>query len=157
MGDIIQQIINQLKLITDLKFVTIWNNQFQYMADGSLYSFPMPCAFVEVQTNDTQSIGGYVQGSDIDVTIHIGQDFYNGSNIDENFNIFILRDLVVKSLSHFKSTKSSIFVKVSEEQDFEHSNIYHYKVTFKTQWIDETAKPLEYYTTGTTNLEIDNG
>ena len=55
------------------------------------------------------------------------------------------------------STKSSIFVKVSEEQDFEHSNIYHYKVTFKTQWIDETAKPLEYYTTGTTNLEIDNG
>lgn len=153
MGDIIQQIIDRLKLITDLKFVTIWNNQFQYMADGSLYSFPMPCALVEVQTNDTQAIGGYIQGSDIEVTIHIGQDFYNGSNMDENFNIFVLRDLVVKSLSHFKSEKSSIFIKVSEEQDFEHTNVYHYKLTYKAQWIDETAKPQEYFTTGTTNLE----
>jgi len=153
MGDIIQQIIDRLKLITEFKFVTIWNNQFQYMADGSLYSFPMPCALVEVQTNDTQAIGGYIQGSDIEVTIHIGQDFYNGSNMDENFNIFVLRDLVVNSISHFKSEKSSIFTKVSEEQDFEHTNVYHYKLTYKTQWIDETAKPQEYFTTGTTNLE----
>ena len=73
--------------------------------------------------------------------------------MDENFNIFVLRDLVVNSISHFKSDKSSIFTKVSEEQDFEHTNVYHYKLTYKAQWIDETAKPQEYFTTGTTNLE----
>jgi hypothetical protein len=153
MGDIIQEIIDRLKSLNEFNFVTIWNNQFQYMQDGTIYSFPMPCALVEVQTNDTQSIGGYVQGSDITVVIHIGQDYYNGSNIDENFNIFQLRDIVVKSISHFKSAKSGIFVKVSEDQDFEHSNVYHYKLTYKTQWIDETAKALEYYTTGTTAID----
>jgi hypothetical protein len=153
MGDLIQQIIDRLKSLNEFNLVTIWNNHFEYLKDGSIYHIPMPCALVEVQTNDTQSIGGFIQGSDLNITIHIGQEFYNGTNIDENFSIFQLRDLVVNSISHFKSTKSSVFIKVSEEQDFEHSNVYHYKITYKTQWIDETAKQKEYYTTGITGLE----
>ena len=147
MGDLIQQIIDRLKLITDLKFVTIWNNQFNYISDGSVYSFPFPNAFIEVISDNLQDIGGQYQGSDLLINIHIGQDFYNGTNIDENFNIFALRDLLVKSLSNFQPITCGKMIKVSETQDFEHTNVYHYILGYKVHFIDNTAVNTEYYTT----------
>lgn len=147
MGDLIQEIINELKLITEFKFVSIWNNQFDYMKEGEIYSFPMPCVFVEIQTDNLQDIGGQYQGSNLEVVLHIGQDFYNGANIDENFNIFALRDLVIKSISSFKPTTAGQIIKVAEIQDFEHSNVYHYKIQYLTHWIDNTAVKQQYYTT----------
>lgn len=154
MGDLINEILNKLKLITTFQTVLIWNNQFQYIEDGSSYSFAMPCVFVEIQTNNTQDLSGSYQGSDIDVIIHIGQDFYNGANMEQNTTIFDLRDLVIKSLSHFKPTTASLFKKTSEEQDFEHTNVYHYKITYKTHWIDNTAVPTTTFSTPPTQLTI---
>ena len=129
---IIQEIIARLQQLSNIKIVAVWNNQFEYIEDGSSYFLPMPCLLVELQNNSPQSIGSFAQGADLDVTVHIGQEYYNGYNhlIDENFTIFALRDAVHKSLSTFQSSKSSIFVKVSEEQDFTHTNVYHYKITF---------------------------
>lgn len=155
MGDLIEEILAKLRLITDLKTVLIWNNQFQYIDDGSSYSFSMPCAFVEVQTPNTQDIAGAYQGSDIEITVHIGQDFYNTATyMEQNVTIFTLRDLVIKSLSHFTPTTGSLFKKISEEQDFEHTNVYHYKITYKTHWIDNAAVLEQLFTTPPTNLTI---
>jgi len=150
MGDLIQEILDQLTAITQLETVAIWNNQFQYIQDGSINLFTFPSAFVEIQAGNTQDIGGSYQGSDIEVVIHIGQDFYP----ENNNSIFDLRDYVIKSLSHFKPTTGSLFKKINESQDFEHSNVYHYKITYKTHWIDPTAVLEQLFTTPPIDLTI---
>lgn len=147
MGDLINEILVKLKLITELQFVTVWNNQFEYIKDGGSYSFPMPCSFIEVQSDNLEQLSMNYQGSDLDIVIHIGQNVLNSELLDENLTIFVLRDLVVKSLCNFKPTTSSQLVKISEEQDFDHANVYHYKITFTTHWIDDTAVTQQYLTT----------
>lgn len=154
MVNIINEILAQLRAIPELKLVTIWNNQFNYIDSGEIYSFPMPCAFVEVSADGFEQLGGNYQATDLIIKIHIGNDFYNGTNIDENLTIFVLRDLIVKKLSRFKATTSGDFVKISEKQDFEHSNVYHYEIDFKTHYVDNTAVNADILTTPPLALEI---
>lgn len=149
MGALISSILALLREIPELKFCTIWNNQFAYMEDGGSYSFPTPCAFAELTLEDNGQIGGLNQGSDFTLTVHIGQNMINGSLMDENLTIFDLRDLVVKKLS-----LSGLMTKQSETQDFNHSNIYHYQIVFKAHWIDTTAAPTEYWSGVPTNLIV---
>lgn len=154
MVETINEIIAQLRTIPELKLVTIWNNQFNYIDSGEIYSFPMPCAFLEINENGYEQLGNGYQATDLILKIHIGQDFYNGSNIDENLTIFVLRDLIVKKLSLFKPTTAGALVKISEKQDFEHSNVYHYEIEFRTHYIDITNASVEILTTPPTVLEI---
>lgn len=154
MVDVINEIVARLRTIPELKLVTIWNNQFNYMDGGEIYSFPMPCAFLEVSGDGFEQLGSGYQATDLIFKIHIGQDFYNGSNIDENLTIFVLRDLVVKKLSLFKPTTAGALVKISEKQDFEHSNVYHYELEFKAHYVDTTNASVEILTTPPTALQI---
>ena len=154
MGELVNQILAELRTINYFKFVAVWNNQFNYVDDGSSYSIPFPNAFVELDLNNTEDVGVNYQASDIEIKIHIGQDFYNGSTLEENLTIFDLRDIVYRKLSSFKTTNTGIFRKISEQQDFEHTNVYHYVITFKAQWVDSTATPQTYYTTTAPTLNI---
>jgi hypothetical protein len=156
MVNVINEVIAQLRAIPEFKLVTIWNNQFDYMENGEIYSFPMPCAFVEINADGFEQLGNNFQAIDINIKVHIGQDFYNGTNIDENLAIFVLRDLVVKKLSRFKPATSGELVKTNERQDFQHSNVYHYEIDFKTHYVDETAVKAEIYTAPPINLQINH-
>ena len=156
MGDLINEILTKLKALTDLQTVTIWNSQFELIDNGGDFSFAMPCAFVELITGELQDIGNGYQGSDVNLNIHIGQNYFNGDNISENLTIFDLRDLVVKQLFKFQPSKCSIFVKESEEQDFNHSNVYLYILSYKFHWIDNTTV-LDETTITNPNLIINNG
>jgi hypothetical protein len=117
------------------------------LEDGGSYSFPFPCAFVEIGTDEFGQLGSNFQGIDIDVKIHIGNDYYNGAQFDDNLNIFALRDLAVKKLNMFKPTSSGNLVKVTETQDYNHSNVYHYILQYKTHYIDQTAVQADNLTT----------
>ncbi len=141
MGNLLKEFLELLKGIEAFKFVTVWNNQFTYMEDGSSYTFPMPCAFVEINNENPQQLSGGHQGSDLSITVHIGQDMINGVNMDENLSIFDLRDAVIRALANFKPTTAGAITVTSERQDFDHANIYHYEITFTTHWIDSTGAP----------------
>lgn len=150
----VNELLTQLKLITEFQFVTVWNNQFQYIEDGLSYSFPMPCCFVEVQNENSQQLGNNYQGSDLIINIHIGQNVLNSDLIDENLTIFDLRDLVIKSLANFKPATAGQLVKINESQDFDHTNIYHYTIGFITHWIDDTATPQTYLSTPPLSITV---
>lgn len=154
MGSLINEILARLKLITALQFVTVWNNQFEYMENGESYLFPMPCGFVQIESDNNMDIGGNFQGSDLNITIHLGQNVLNGDLMDENLTIFDLRDLVIKSMATFKPTKTGLMTKISEGQDFDHTNIYHYEIKYKTHFIDDVAVPQQYFTTPPINANI---
>ena len=154
MVNVINEIISQLREIPEFNLVSIWNNQFNYMDEGEIYSFPMPCAFVEISADDFEILGDNYQATDLNVKIHIGNDFYNGSNIDENLAIFVLRDLVIKKLTYFTPVFSGQFYRKSEKQDFNHSNVYHYEIDFKTHYVDSTAVRPKILSTPPTALQI---
>ena len=151
MGDLINEILAQLKAEASLKLVSIWNNQFDFLEDGKGYAFPFPCAFIELSTENFQNVGESYQSIDATLNIHIGQDVYNGSYMDENTTIFTLRDAVVRKMSNFKPSKAGNMMKTSEQQDYNHSNVYHYIISYQFHFIDNTSVKQEYSSTPPTN------
>lgn len=139
--------------IPDFKFVHIWNNQLTQLAEGETYVFPFPCCFIELLTpNDYMPIGrGYSVG-DLIVRIHIGHEEYDAGegNYEENINVFSYRDAVINKLNNFQPIATSSLMKSAEQQDYTHTNIYHYIVDFKCAFIDSRGSIDEQvqYTTG---------
>jgi hypothetical protein len=154
MGSLINEILKYLQDTGSYEFVSIWNNQFDYIDEGESYSFPMPCAFIELNNEFSQPIGGRYMGNDLVLNIHIGQDFYNSDLLEQNNNIFDLRNKLIQSLSTFKPTNTSLLVQTGEQQDYQHTNVYHYIVSYKLHWIDDTAVQPNYETTPPINLII---
>ena len=72
------------------------------------------------------------------VRIHIGHEEYDAGNGDfeQNVNIFTYRDSIINVLNNFQPTACSTLMKNSEEQDYVHTNIYHYKIEFTTAFVD---------------------
>ena len=130
------------------------------MEEGKIEGFPMPCAFVEMSnpTNHQQLAQGFTQ-SDLLVRIHIGADQYDAGDgtMEQNMTIFDLRDQIVKALTYYQPAKCGRMMKVSENQDFEHTNMYHYIVEFTMGFVDSegdnTAAEIDYGPP--TTLEID--
>lgn len=141
----ILDIIAKLKEITELQFVHVFNNQFEYMEQQETYSFPFPCAFVEViSPNQYYQLGGGYQQADIDFKIHIGHEQYDAGSgdMEQNLTVYDLRDLVFQKLSLYKPTMCTPLVKITESQDYTHTNIYKYLIEFRTGFIDKTGSTL---------------
>jgi hypothetical protein len=138
-AQVYSSLIGKIKEITSLGFVHIWNNQLQQLEDGDTYVFPFPNAFVEViaPTNYDPIGQGYAVG-ELTVRIHIGHEEYDAGNgnFEENTNVFTYRDLIINKLNSFQPTACSLLMKVSETQDFVHTNIYHYIIDFKCSFVD---------------------
>jgi len=143
-------VINKLKTISWLNnsgqtpplYSEVWNNHFKYLEKGDIYNFPMPAAFVEVQTPEAFNQLGYgIVEADITFRIHFIMeelDAGDGSN-DQNLNVFGLRDAINKALTHFQPTACSLLMRVAERQDFDHDNLYVYEVDFRCSFIDDTG------------------
>lgn len=141
-GGLYGDLLAKVKQLTAFKFVQIWNNQLQQLADGSTYSFPMPCAFIEILTpTNYLPLGGGYSVSDLVIRIHIGHEEYDAGNgnFEQNTNVFTLRDAIIGHLNNYQPVACSSLMKGAELQDFEHTNIYHYIVEFKTAFIDSVG------------------
>lgn len=140
----IQDIIARLETVTELKHVRVFNNQFEFMEQGVIQSFPFPCAFVEAVPQQFGQLGGGYQQSDVDFRIHIGHEQYDagGGTFEQNYDVFDLRDLVYAALAGFKPTMCGELFKTVEGQDYSHTNIYKYTIEFRTGFIDKTASTL---------------
>lgn len=138
-SNVYSDLISRIKTSTSIPFVHIWNNQLQQLADGETYVFPFPNAFVEVLVpTEYNPIGrGYSTG-ELTVRIHIGHEEYDAGNgnYEENTNVFTYRDQIINILNSYQPIACSSLMKVSETQDFVHTNIYHYIIDFRCAFID---------------------
>jgi hypothetical protein len=135
----IQDIISKLATNTSFQFVRVWNRQIRMLYDGETYSYPLPACFVEViNPAQYEQMGlGYTQ-SEITFRIHIAQEYYDAQDgtFEQNYTIFDLRDEVIALLTYYEPTACSGLQKTNEEQDYEHTQLYHYMVDFKCSFID---------------------
>lgn len=125
----------------------VWNNQVEYMKSGELQAVPMPACFVEWLFGQGGNMGQNYNGNDITLRIHVVHQHYNTEgSFEQDLVIFDLRDLVVALLNRWKCIHLSPLLKINEEQDFTHDNVYHYIIDFTSHFVgsidDAISAPL---------------
>lgn len=159
------QLFNDIKArlqtkVPELKFIQMYNNQFLQIEDGTVYAFPFPCVFIEfVNENEIKQLGGGYQIYDpLTIRVHIGQDYYDATDgtFEQNLAIFDLRTKVFRALQKFEPTGAVQFIRYSESQDYQHTNVYHYIQDYKTNYIEQAMKePVDgIETTPPTDLDL---
>ena len=139
-----------------IDFVRVWNNQFQFMEESAIEAFPMPCCFIEV-SGPSESLGLGFTAAELAVRVHIGATEYDSAQgtIGQNLSIFALRDEVKQLLTYFEATGCSGLQFVNEEQDYTHTNVYHYIMDFKCSHIDDKGDKTVGQTTGGPPTELE--
>ena len=140
----ILDILNRLQTIVNADgsnlYASLWSSQLKQYEQGQTYSFPFPCAFVEVAMPDSyDQLGCGITTSDVTFKIHLGAielDAGDGT-LEQNIAIFDFRDQVITLLAGYEPTACSGLMKVAEYQDETHTNVYHYIIDFKCSFIDD--------------------
>ncbi len=143
MKDFILAIFAQLELRCPLIHINEWNNQLAQLESGEQMTFPFPAAFVEI-ISDTPAVqlGQGVQLYDpLTVRVHVLAEKYNEeSYLYRNLDVFDTKQDVYLALQKFEPANASTFVRISETQDNDHTNIYHYMIDFATNLMDLSAQ-----------------
>jgi len=123
--------------ITTPLYTILWNNQIEYLRQGLTLALPNLCAFIEIIVDSSNSIGGrsYNLENDLTINIHLMHTHYSTESMqDENLLVYDFRKLVIDALYDFKANNMvATFDKVGETMDFDHDNIYHYILSYKTR------------------------
>jgi hypothetical protein len=123
--------------ITTPLFTILWNNQIEYLKQGQTLALPNLCAFIEIIVDSSNAVGGrsYNVESDLSINIHLLHTHYSTESMhDENLLVYDFRKLVMDKLYDFKANNMvATFDKVGETMDFEHDNLYHYVLNYKTR------------------------
>lgn len=136
-----------LAQVPELAFIQMFNNQFELIESQETYSFPFPCCFIEfLADNPVQQLGNGVQIYDpLTVRIHIGHDFYNAidGTQEQDLEVFDLKQKVFKALNKFEPNGATVFIRFSETQDTNHTNVYHFIQDYKTNYVDwDRSEPI---------------
>lgn len=131
------QVTNKDKITKGIT-VRIYNNQVERMMTEDKDWIPRPCVLVEIVNNqDYQALGEGYRIADITFRCHILQDFMNQDGTqDQTLLIFSLRDSLISLLNLWSPTGCGPLVAVSEIQEYDHVNVYHYVVDFKAAFVD---------------------
>lgn len=122
-------------------FSRVWNNQYLNEQEGKTQYYPKPAAFVEiVMPVSFEVLGEGYRSADIAFRIHIVHEFFNADGtFEQDLLIYELRDLIIKALHLYSPSGCGALTAVSEEQDYDHTNVNHYIIDFVCNFIDATG------------------
>ena len=130
-------IYNQLKAristLQSLKYVALWNNQYE--REDVNVAFGYPNCFIEFPAADyIENLQGQQQGT-MTIALHLGFESYKTEDTDI---LQLKQDL--NSLIHGWSTPyNSKFLRRSEVQSNDHTNIQEFIITYTMQGFDYSA------------------
>ena len=134
----------RLEAITALKYVALWNNQFE--REDVNVSFNYPCAFIEFTDISYVDDLQLRQRCSMTVNIHVGFESYK----TEDTSILTLKQTINKAL-HGKSLPNiTKMLRRSETQNFDHTNIQEYIIGYEITGLDVESLDLP-----TTEAQID--
>jgi hypothetical protein len=143
---------------SNIQFVQLWNNQPDSLKakdteQNILYSFSLPALFVEFKNLETEQLGnGNQVYANLVVRIHILhrlEDAGDGT-LEQNLAVLELRDAVQAALQNFRPAGASEFIRINQEMDYQHNNVYHYIMDYSSTYVDTlTNQPV--------NGIVDNG
>lgn len=146
----IQAVINKIKTLTELQLVEVYNGQFEDDDIGNGKGFNWPLAFVEIispNPNNPLSVG--VVSAVLTWRIHIGHLQYDAidGTMEQNLDVYDLRDKFHHLLNGFKPPMSSHFQLISEQRDSKHKAVYHYILDYASEYIDLAGSNINPTTT----------
>ena len=156
MKQVLIDLIAKIDLIADFNHIAIWNNQL----DDEEQAYSLPACFIEIQNNaDSIQLGGGAQLYEVNVNFHIIHENYNNAYQDTSQDLLIydLKQKVYESIQGYEPTGCVAFVKTSEIQDDNHTNLVHYQMAFETNIVDFTKEKYNKLLTTTPTTLIING
>jgi hypothetical protein len=134
----------RLEAVTALKYVALWNNQFE--REDVNVSFNYPCAFIEFTDISYVDDLQLRQRCSMTVNIHVGFESYK----TEDTSILTLKQTINKAL-HGKSLPNiTKMLRRSETQNFDHTNVQEYIIGYEITGLDVESLDLP-----TTQAQID--
>ena len=120
----------RLEAITDLKYVALWNNQFEREEENVPFNYP--CAFIEFTDINYVDDLNLRQRCNMLVNIHIGFESYK----TEDTSILTLKQTINAAL-HGKSLEDQArMLRRFEMQNFDHTNIQEYIIGYAVSGLD---------------------
>ena len=146
-------IYNQLKAristLQSLKYVALWNNQFE--REDVNVPFNYPCCFIEFSNADyIENLQGQQQGT-LSINLHLGFESYK----TEDTEVLQLKQDLNALVHNWSTPYNSRFLRRSEVQSFDHTNIQEFIITYTMQGFDYTASSLPI-TSATVTMLITN-
>ena len=136
----------KIETLTTLKYVALWNNQFQ--SEKENVSFGFPNCFIEfTNINYTEMLNGN-QLYSMDVVLHLGFESYK----TEDTAILQLKQDLQAVVHYFQQGYNTKMLRRSEAQNFDHDNIQEYIITYAVSGKDFTTNKLPVTPATVTNI-----
>jgi hypothetical protein len=124
-------------------FIGMWNDQVKYWFAGVLTNTQLPAIFVEFKSESVIVLSQGIESLDpLDIIIHIVDNMLDAGDGTEgqNLRIFDFKQQVYAVLKDFQPTNCVKLFRVSEKQDYDYDNLYHYVQTYRTCYIDNSMQ-----------------
>jgi hypothetical protein len=133
-------IYNQLKArietLATLKYVALWNNQFE--REDVNVPFNYPCCFIEFASADyIENLQGQQQGT-LSIALHLGFESYK----TEDTAVLQLKQDLNALVHNWSTPYNSRFLRRNEIQSVDHTNIQEFIITYTLQGFDYSASSL---------------
>ncbi len=140
MRTLYSEIREQLEGEIDGVHVRLWNNQLELLKTGEQIPFQFPAVFIDFPFIEWAQMGKGTQNSVLTIRIHICFESFQTAENEEDLDIFDLREEVYLALQDFKPTSAGKLMRISEQTDTKHSNIYHWIMDYNTSYQDVVAQ-----------------
>lgn len=129
-----------LAAATSVQHVRLWNNQVNLIDNNEQIPFPFPAVFIDFPTIEWIDRGKGTQGSRLLVRLHLIYESFHTSENEEDLAVFDFREEVYLAVQDYKPSFSGKLMRLQEETDTQHTNMYHWIMDFETEYSDNTAQ-----------------
>lgn len=123
----------RISTLQSLKYVALWNNQFE--REDVNVPFNYPCCFIEFPAADyIENLQGQQQGT-MTIALHLGFESYKTEDTD----ILQLKQDLNQLIHGWSTPYNSRFLRRSEVQSADHTNVQEFIITYTMQGFDYSA------------------
>lgn len=123
----------RISTLQSLKYVALWNNQFE--REDVNVPFNYPCCFIEFPAADyIENLQGQQQGT-MTISLHLGFESYKTEDTD----ILQLKQDLNQLVHGWSTPYNSRFLRRSEVQSNDHTNVQEFIITYTMQGFDYSA------------------
>lgn len=123
----------RISTLQTLKYVALWNNQFE--REDVNVPFNYPCCFIEFPAADyIENLQGQQQGT-MTIALHLGFESYKTEDTD----ILQLKQDLNQLVHGWSTPYNSRFLRRSEVQSADHTNVQEFIITYTMQGFDYSA------------------
>lgn len=126
----------RIETLAALKYVALWNNQFE--RENENVAFNYPCCFIEFADSTYVDDLNLRQRGTLMINIHLGFESYK----TEDTTILQLKQDLNELIHGWSTPNNTKFLRRSETQNFDHTNIQDYIISYQVTGLDLTSVDL---------------